>query len=77
MEDKNRNNEDFEMLYDEALSLLSEEGEITATILQRKLNIGYIPARQIFDRMLKYGVITEEADFKGKAVDDEQRKQDA
>lgn len=69
MKDKNRNNEDFEMLYDEALSLLNEEGEITTTLLQRKLCIGYEPARQIFDRMLKYGVITEEADFKGKAVD--------
>ena len=69
MKDKNRNNEDFEMLYDEALSLLNEEGEITTTLLQRKFGIGYEPARQIFDRMLKYGVITEEADFKGKAVD--------
>ena len=27
MKDKNRSNEDFEKLYDEALSLLSEEGE--------------------------------------------------
>lgn len=69
MKDKNRDNEDFEILYDNALNLLSEEGEITATLLQRKLCIGYEPTRQIFDRMLKYGVITEEADFKGKAVD--------
>jgi len=69
MKDKNQNNEDFEVLYDEALSLLSEEGEITTTLLQRKFGIGYEPARQMFDRMLKYGVITEEADFKGKAFD--------
>ena len=34
MKDEKRNNEDFEMLYDEALSLLNEEGEITTTLLQ-------------------------------------------
>lgn len=58
------NQKDINVLYNEALKLLGEYGEIYCTLIQIKLYIGYRDARTIFDRMLAEGLIRLEG-YKG------------
>ena len=44
--------------YKQALLLLIEEGEISASLIQRRLSVGYVQAREVLDRMVAEGVIT-------------------
>ena len=45
-------------LYEQALRLLLEGGEISASLIQRRLSVGYVQAREVLDRMVAEGVIT-------------------
>ena len=51
-------------VYRKALKLLSDEGEICASLIQRKLSMGYAQARVIMDRMISKGIIREKG-YKG------------
>ena len=51
-------------VYRKALKLLSDEGEICASLIQRKLSMGYAQARAIMDRMISEGIIREKG-YKG------------
>lgn len=54
---RNRNYVDLSVLYKEAAELLSENGEISASLIQRKLFVGYAKASEIMDLLEKEGVI--------------------
>jgi DNA segregation ATPase FtsK/SpoIIIE-like protein len=58
------NTNDIGALYDKALAILQEHGEISCVLIQRKLYVGYATAREIMDKMLQAGVIIEKG-FKG------------
>ena len=65
---RNRNYVDLSVLYKEAAELLSENGEISASLIQRKLFVGYAKAREIIDLLEKEGVI-QIKNYKGLPVD--------
>jgi hypothetical protein len=48
-----------EMLYKEGLKLLRENGTASCVLFQRKLSIGYVDARFIYDRMIEEGIAVE------------------
>ena len=54
---RNRNYVDLSVLYKEAAELLRENGEISTSLIQRKLFVGYAKAREIIDLLEKEGVI--------------------
>lgn len=54
---KNRNDTNRETLYEEAIQLLKENGQISTSLLQRQLYIGYSIASEIFERMETEGMI--------------------
>ena len=51
-------------VYRKALKLLCDEGEICASLIQRRLTMGYVQARAIMDRMISDGIIRERG-YKG------------
>ena len=51
-------------LYYKALKLLDDEGEICASLIQRRLSMGYAQAKAIMDRMISEGIIKEKG-YKG------------
>ena len=59
-------------LYKQALHLLFEEGEISCSLIQRRLSVGYVQAREIFDRMEREGVIAVRG-YTGKPIVDLQK----
>ena len=54
---RNRNYVDLSVLYKEATELLRENGEISTSLIQRKLFVGYAKAREIIDLLEKEEVI--------------------
>ena len=56
-------------LYEQALRLLLEGGEISASLIQRRLSVGYVQAREVLDRMVAEGVIVVRG-YKGKPIID-------
>ena len=54
---RNRNYVDLSVLYKEAAELLRENGEISTSLIQRKLFVGYAKASEIMDLLEKEGVI--------------------
>lgn len=54
---RNRNYVDLSVLYEEATELLRENGEISTSLIQRKLFVGYAKASEIMDLLEKEGVI--------------------
>ena len=44
-------------LYRQALHLLLESGEISCSLIQRRFLVGYVRAREAFERMEREGVI--------------------
>ena len=65
---RNRNYVDLSVLYKEATELLRENGEISTSLIQRKLFVGYAKAREIIDLLEKEGVI-QIKNYKGLPVD--------
>ena len=65
---RNRNYVDLSVLYEEATELLRENGEISTSLIQRKLFVGYAKAREIIDLLEKEGVI-QIKNYKGLPVD--------
>ena len=65
---RNRNYVDLSVLYKEAAELLRENGEISTSLIQRKLFVGYAKAREIIDLLEKEGVI-QIKNYKGLPVD--------
>ena len=59
-------------LYKQALHLLFEEGEISCSLIQRRLSVGYVRAREVFDRMEREGMIAVQG-YIGKPVTDTQK----
>ena len=44
-------------LYKQALCLLAEAGKISCSLIQRRFSVGYMRAREVFERMEREGVI--------------------
>lgn len=59
-------------LYKQALHLLFEEGEISCSLIQRRLSVGYVRAREVFERMEREGVIAVRG-YVGKPLVDAQK----
>ena len=59
-------------LYEQALRLLVKKGEISCSLIQRQLSVGYVRAREVFDRMEREGVIAVRG-YVGKPVTDAQK----
>ena len=58
-------------LYKQALCLLAEAGKISCSLIQRRFSVGYMRAREVFERMEREGVIAVRG-YKGKPLIDVQ-----
>ena len=49
--------DELDEMYDEAESLVRESGKATASLIQRRLSIGYARAARILDQLESQGVV--------------------
>ena len=50
--------EELDELYDQAVAVIAEEGQVSISMVQRRLRIGYNRAARIVEHMEKQGVIS-------------------
>ncbi len=60
--------EKMELLYDKALDIVEKEGSASASLLQRKLNIGYSMASSLIDKLEKDEIISPSEEGKPREV---------
>jgi S-DNA-T family DNA segregation ATPase FtsK/SpoIIIE len=51
--------QDLDPRFDEAVSIIKEEGQASISMLQRKMRIGYTRAARIVDKMEEKGIVSE------------------
>lgn len=51
--------QDLDSRFDEAISIIKEEGQASISMLQRKMRIGYTRAARIVDKMEEKGIVSE------------------
>ena len=51
--------QDLDSRFDEAISIIKEEGQASISMLQRKMRIGYTRAARIVDKMEEKGLVSE------------------
>ena len=58
--DTAENNKDTDPLFDNAVDVIKQEGKVSISLLQRKLNIGFNRASRIYDQLKENGIISED-----------------
>ena len=54
------NNKNTDPLFDNAVNVIRQEGKVSISLLQRKLNVGFNRASRIYEQLKENGIISED-----------------
>ena len=58
--DTAENNKNTDPLFDNAVNVIRQEGKVSISLLQRKLNVGFNRASRIYEQLKENGIISED-----------------